>query len=307
MIALYHGDNNYDSWNDLLTELRAAKKEYAVLNGDEIDKLGDIFAGTDNYSFFGGTTNTAVIVKRISRNKQSSIFKALEEKLKTGLSRELYLWEDEKLEKESKVLKLATKYGIVKLYKAFDKLRMRKFVVDLLKKDGIEISETTLGKLLIIAPTNKYSLESEISKLIMLTKAKGENTISEEYLNVVTHDEIESQVWDLTEAISKRNQKLALELTNKLVKRNEDFPMVIAALAGQLELLYLLQLNLADTDLTSKFKIHPFVLSKNKYFAHNFTLPQLQMLFMKITNLDFNIKQGKIDSRLGLNLLITTI
>jgi DNA polymerase-3 subunit delta len=307
MFVLFHGDNSYDSWTELLELAAKNAQQYSVVYGEEIRSLADIFKNNDNFSFFRESLNSTIIIKRLSVCKLPTVFKSLEEKLKAGMDTSIFVWEDQKLEKTDKLIRIATKYGQVKLYKALDKVGMKKFVMQELAKDELKISETVINELLLKLPLDKYAILNELHKIIELVRSQKRKEVMASDLEMIVINEIESQIWDLTEAISKKDKKKSLQLLNKIFKRNEDFPLIVGALANQLELLYLIKLNLPASELTSKFKIHPFVLEKNKYFVRDFEFAQLKILFSKLANLDYNIKQGKIDAKLGLNLLITTL
>jgi len=235
MVYLFHGDNNYDSWYDLLASVNKSQSDYSVLQGDEINSLDMVFQNVDNFSFFGGTTSKIIIIKRLSDCKSLNVFKALEDKLKAGLNFDLYLWEPVTLDKTSKILRIGKKYGQVKLFKAIDKMTMKKFVSENLKKHNLAITEKVMAELLLVLAPDKYKIDNEITKLASLAKSFVRNEVLSEDLRVINFNEIESQIWDLTEVISKKDRKQALILVNKLFKRNEDFPLIIAALTNQLE------------------------------------------------------------------------
>jgi len=305
MLVLFHGDNSFDSWNSLL-EL-AAKDQYVIVRGEEITSVNDILKNSDSFSFFSEVSSSAIIIKRLSLMKSLPVFKALEEKIAAGLKTKIYIWEDHTLEKFDKLIRVATQYGSVKLFKAIGEVEMKKFILAELAIDKIKIADGVMNELIMKLPFEKFAIKNELAKVIELVRAQKKTEITSKDLEIININEIESKVWDLTEAIAKKDKRKALALLNKIFKRNEDFPLIIAAIANQFEMLYLMKLNIPNSELISKFKYKSYPLQKSSYFLKNFEIAQLKILFSKLTNLDYNIKQGKIDARLGLNLLISTL
>lgn len=307
MIFLFHGGDSYASWQNLLAEVKKIGKSPRVIFGDEVKTFNDIIAGAENYSLFLSDTPKATVIRRLSENKSKTLVKEIEDRLSKGYKDNLYLWEDGKLDKYSAVAKLAAKHGKIAETRTPGQAGINKFVADLIKERAVKINSQCLQDLLVKLPADKNAITNELEKLIMLARSDGDNEIKDKHLEAVTTNQIESQVWDLTDAISKRDKKVALKLVNRLYKRDDEFPLIVAAMANQLELLYVLKENIPTDILLEKFKIHPFIIEKNRKYAGMFTKDQLKMLFQKLTNLDFNVKQGRIEGRLGLNLLITTL
>ena len=307
MVILFHGADAYASWHNLLAEIHKAGKTPLILFGQDIKSFDEIIAGTENFSFFEAELNKVIVVKRLSESKSKTIIKELIEKAGKGYKSDIYLWEDHKLDKYSSLLKALSKSGRVNETRTPGLIGIKKFASDFFKQEGIVINEPVLNMLVAKMPQDKVSMANELEKLILLLHSSRETTLTLEDLEAISFSELENQVWDLTDAITRRDKKEALRLVNKIFKRNEDFPLIISALTNQLELLYMLKENISTQDMLEKFKIHPFIIEKNRSNAGRFTKDQLKTFFQKATNLDFSVKQGRIDARLGLNLLITTL
>lgn len=307
MLILFHGGDAYTSWQNLQNEIKKSGKTPLIVFGQDIKSFNEIVAGTENFSFFTTESEKVIVVKRLSESKSKTIVKELIEKIEKGYKSDIYLWEDHKLDKYSSLLKAISKIGKINETRTPGLIGMKKFASEFFKSEGIGISEAVLNVLVAKMPSDKVSMANELDKLLMLLHGNKKTSLELEDLEAISFNEIENQVWDLTDAMTRRDKKEALKLVNKLFKRNEDFPLIISALTNQLELLYMLKENISTSEMLEKFKIHPFIIEKNKINAVKFTKDQLKVLFQKATNLDFSVKQGRIDARLGLNLLITTL
>lgn len=306
MLILFHGGDAYASWHNLTEEIRKSGSTPLIVFGQDIKTFNDIVAGTENLSFFSSDINKVIVVKRLSESKSKTIIKELLEKAAKYKSN-IYLWEDQKLEKYSPLVKGVSKIGRVNETRTPGLAGIRKFAADYLLNERIKVTADVLDALISRMPADKASMTNELDKLVLLLHGQKKTDLSLNDLDAISSSEIEYQVWDLTDAMTKRDKKLALRLVNKLFKRNEDFPLIISALTNQFELLYMLKEKISTSEMLEKFKIHPFIIEKNRINADKFSDVQLKTLFQKTTNLDFSVKQGRIDARLGLNLLITTL
>jgi len=72
-------------------------------------------------------------------------------------------------------------------------------------------------------PADKAFMASELEKLALLVHSNKKTSLTSDDLKAISFNEIESQVWDLTDAISKKDKKNALRLVNKLFKEMKIF------------------------------------------------------------------------------------
>ena len=59
--------------------------------------------------------------------------------------------------------------------------------------------------------------------------------------------------------------------------------------------------------IAKKSGLHPFVVQKSYYLCSQFSIEQLKKIYQKIFQVDSDIKTGKIDSELALDLLLAEI
>jgi DNA polymerase-3 subunit delta len=307
MLYIYHGENSFDSWDALISDLDKKKKKFIVLEGKELTSTEEIFKDLNFISMFSNNDIDAIIIKRLSECKSKTVLKGLKSKLEEKISVDLYIWETVELGKFSSIMLLGKELGKVLHFKPMNAEIMKSFVKTELNNNKIEISPSILDSLLIKLPFDKFAIKNELEKIYILLSSNKKKVIELEDLNIVANYTVEHEIWDLTEAISKKDKVKSMELLNLILKKAEDFPLILAILTNQFEILYFIKSGIPDSIITSKLKVHPFVLEKNRYYARNFTIEQIKMLFFKLANLDFNIKKGRIDYRLGLNLLITTL
>jgi DNA polymerase III delta subunit len=342
MLKLIHGENYYLSHKRLL-ELKntSDQVEYAIIDGDTINDPAEIFVSEQSFGMF--KTSTLTIIKRFFKNpKRVSLEKKIIEKLeKSDISAiELIFWEDvdiyaKKRKGKSKASKTATGVGsdggmaIAKKPRATSKLdtylknnaqvednknlsmsQTEEWIKDVLGKYGISASTQVVKLIIERAGINLSLLDEELNKLSLYLNAEGRKELKpEDVESVVCFYQKDFQVWDLTDAFFNKDQKKALEILDVLlVNPQQDFPMIIGAILKQIKTIYLVKKYRDNPrEAMSKLELMPFLYYKAENLARRISVDMLRMMYRKFIDLDYSIKQGKIDVKLGLDLLILTL
>jgi DNA polymerase-3 subunit delta len=80
--------------------------------------------------------------------------------------------------------------------------------------------------------------------------------------------------------------------------------MVVYQFRTMLKIADLFDKKMSSSQIASKAKIHPFVVSKTLPLLRNFTLDKLKKNYQKIAKLDYEMKSGKGDAESALPLLV---
>jgi DNA polymerase-3 subunit delta len=161
--------------------------------------------------------------------------------------------------------------------------------------------------MVFIVGTNQQMLAGELEKLLLFIKAEKRSEVGKTDLEILTVNEADAGIWELTDALATRNRTKILGLANKIMQTDQDFHQILLPMiARQIKILFLAKQFPAD-QLVRDFKLHPYAVKKAMEQARSFEVTQLKQIFNKIINLDYAVKQGKIEPRLGLNLLLSTV
>jgi DNA polymerase III delta subunit len=333
MLKLIHGENYYLS-HKRLKEIKNSSKEveFAFIDGDYINDVGEIFVSGQSFGMF--KTSTVTIVKRFFKNpKKISLEKKIIERLQKEdvKSIDLIFWEDEDIyatRRKSKPKKPA-KDTVAKKPRATSKLdtflknfaeieenknltpiQIEKWIMDGLTKNGIKASLSCVQAIVKRVGTSQALLDEELNKLsLYLNSEKRKDLTIKDVEFVTSFYQQDYKIWDLTDAFFNKNQKKALEILDiLLVNPQQDFPMIIGAVLKQIKTIYLVSKYKHDTrTVMSKLRMMPFMFYKAENLARNISPKMLKLMYQKFIDLDYSIKQGKIDVRLGLDLLIMTL
>lgn len=309
MFKLYHGNENYIS-------LREAQREISKLKQDTSTIIEHIDASTKKPEDFVDTISSQNLfsprkiffVKRIykNRNKELIIEYLLENLEKTDIT--LIIWEDQKINGTTKYLKFFKKNNSIEEY---DKLNRRSFVSWAKKEVESTDLKFTPDSLNLLCELTNYEPErflKELEKLILTE----EKEITKEMLEKNTADTLEFDIWKFIDKLnSEKDNKEAVKILERLLNQNIDPNYIIAMIARNLRLIVLtqslIQKRTNTKDIASILKIPPFTVYPLLNASKKYTFERLKLLYEKLSNLDYEIKIGRIEAKLGLSLFCTMI
>jgi DNA polymerase-3 subunit delta len=306
MLAFVYGNNTYSSWKHVL---KLTGPDYRVIDGSDPLRLKEIYS-LDNLSLFAADTKP-VVLKRVfagrSKETLTQVLGFLERSDHKNF--ELVIWNDGKVDARTKLYTYLKKNaGEVKDFDFLNAVQLKEWVRAQGDSFGIKLNAPQADKIIMRAGTDQYVLESELVKLQLLLESYGRTDVIDADLEIISKADLEGDIWGLLDAVSGRNKVQMLRQLNRLLQEQRDFSYLITMLARQIKLLYLLKNPEIDSGkVSSEFKFHPYVVSKAKSQLFRFELKQLSTLFSKLAGLDLAIKEGKIEPRLGLNLLVATL
>jgi len=140
-------------------------------------------------------------------------------------------------------------------------------------------------------------LMQESKKLIALSKGIIDVNLVEKN----TEKTFEYQVFELSDAISKRQKEKVLTIVNKLMLNKETKDAIIPVLGGQFNRALHSKLNNDTKLVSSELKVKEFAIIKAKEMAASFTQKELKKICDLILSYEHMFKSGKIslDSAIG--------
>ena len=212
---------------------------------------------------------------------------------------------NDKLDERKKIVKELKKKSIVKECNKMNNLN--NIVKDFFK--GYNISNSDLNYFIDRVGNNLDILENEAKKILIY---KDDNfDITREDITNLTSKNIDIDIFKLIENIINDNKIEALETYHEMLKYNEEPIKIIIILANQFRIIYqskiLYQKGYTEANIASNLKIHPYRIKLALQTCRRFKEHTLLKYLSKLADLDYDIKTGKIDSTLGLELFILEI
>lgn len=150
--------------------------------------------------------------------------------------------------------------------------------------------------------------DSELAKLAAYVNA--ERPITERDVATMTAYVVEANVFEMVDAIGKRDGATASQLLHRLLENDEPLRL-FGMIVRQFRILILARefLNAGGSpkETGKAIGVHPFVGEKAAGQARAFTLDQLEHIYRHLLDSDVNIKTGKIDAVLALDLLLAGV
>jgi DNA polymerase-3 subunit delta len=301
MQKLYHGKNKYLSLRAAHNTLKSDFSNNEIIQLDaentEPTKIIDLIYSPSLFS-----TPKVYFIKRLYRNKEKAILldNLLEILSKQNLS--ILIWEDQKIRSNTKYYKFFKKNNTIE---EFEELNKRTFI-SWAKNEVTEYPFQLDSSLIkIIAERSNYDPERFINNLNKL-KLLNEREIDKKTLDKVIADTLETDIWKLMDYINESNQKNINQTLEKLLEYKVDPHYILAMIARNLrisiQIRYLLKKGTDTRKIASILKLPPFAVYPIIKTVRNTDQNKILLQYKKLSNLDYEIKTGRIDPILGLSL-----
>lgn len=315
MLKLFHGKDTFLSHQEArstINQLQNKFADYSLVQLDcsstEPEKIVQAYESFDMFS-----TGKIIYLKRVTEN---SDFKAISENIiefcKTSdeIKNEklhMLLWEFSKLRSNTRLYKLFKKTGQIYESPKLNKRTFLSWAKKYLKSEDIKLESSAISELAYRADFDTQRFSNEVEKLSL----SGKKTINKSDLANLTSDTFEIDIWKLIDGLNKSDKKASARSIEKLFKQNIDPFFIYAMIARNIrqitQVKSLLSDSLSNSEICSALKIPPFTLPAIKLKAESFDWDRLTMIYEKTNNLDYEMKTGRIDPKLGLTLLITVL
>ena len=154
--------------------------------------------------------------------------------------------------------------------------------------------------------SNINNIENELDKL-MIYKL-DEKEILKEDIDSMCISNMEEEIFALSDAIIKNDNKKALELYNLFITRNYEVTQMIGLIASQFR--FLLQIKLlynngkSNDEIAKLLEVHPYRVKLAINNCYYYSVESLSSYLNKLFELDKNIKLGLIDKNIFFQLFI---
>jgi DNA polymerase-3 subunit delta len=185
-------------------------------------------------------------------------------------------------------------------------------------KLGAILSPVQISKISSTFSNNLWQIDNELNKIIHYKRgiskeiSKDEKiTIADDDLKTMSSGKIDENIFALTDAIGNKNKNLALALLEKEIEAGMAeiylLHMVVRQFRILLQVRQALDSGFSQAQITGELKLHPYVVQKSLRQASGFSLEFLKNIFLKLIELDRDLKTGQAEFKVSLELLITKL
>lgn len=212
----------------------------------------------------------------------------------------------DKLDERKAITKLLKEKSVVEECIPLKNQDLRGWVKRQLGKNGIGIDNEALNEIINRCQNNTEVVVSETTKLILY--AEGMKFVDLPTVKLVITKNVEDNVYEITNKLLEKNHSKALEIYNDLVMHNEDPLRILGILVNKYrEILHtklLIQQGKDKQDVAHHFNASSgrayYIMKNAKVVSMEHVTEQLS----KLEELDYQIKSGRIDKKVGLELFI---
>ncbi|TES92586.1 MAG: DNA polymerase III subunit delta [Candidatus Cloacimonadota bacterium] len=179
----------------------------------------------------------------------------------------------------------------------FKKLKtdsLEKWIIDYVGKRGCSIEKEAALAIIEFSGDNQISLSGEIEKMITFVGEK-KALKKVDVLNILTSNKVKN-VFDLKEAIGKRELKNALSILNYLLEWGEVPEIILAVLRNFFlrlrGVLYYKRKGLLYNDIVKKMRVMSFIISKEMNYLRNFSQDELKVRLNLLYDAEVRMKTG---------------
>lgn len=288
--------NNIDELNIIRYDLENTKIENIIEDALCVSLFGDKkIILVDNAYIFTSTINKKLPEQNIEN---------LEKYIKNGNFDNIIIFNiiKEKIDERKKIVKLIKDKGIVKDFNKVNNIN--KYVIEMFENYKIDNNNITL--LINRVGNNLEILNQEINKI--KTYKDTDLVINEDDITSLTSKNIDIDFFSLIENIVAKNKEKALESYFEIIKNGEEPIKIIITLANKFRLIYqaknLYKKGYTEKDISNILGNNYYAIKKSLETGRNYDDNILLDTIINLANLDINIKSGKIDKNIGLELFI---
>lgn len=213
---------------------------------------------------------------------------------------------ESEIDKRGKMYKAVNKAGSVAEFGEQKEQLLTRWILGRLKKENKKITQSVLALFLSKTGTDMGNIDKELEKLLCYTLNK--EVIEAADVEAVCTEQISNQIFDMVNAIGKREQKRALSLYYDLLALKEPSMRILYLINRQfrilLDLKSMKRANLDAKTMAANAGIPPFAVKRNLEQAAAFSAAELKQAVSDGIELETDVKTGKINDQIAVELLI---
>ena len=213
---------------------------------------------------------------------------------------------EDNIDKRCKLYKIITKLGTVAMFETPDERTLLIWVKKLFTDEKMQIADEAVYRLVEGVGTNMNHLVMEAEKLKSYCLEKGKVTVDD--VNLLCVDQVEGKIFDMMDALSKRDKPKTISLYDDLLQLREPAMRILALITRQFHILLKIKLILETGGeygkIATAVKIPPFTVKKYVDQCKGYTYGELLECTKWCQETDEAIKSGRMRDSMAVEMLI---
>ncbi|PRY83874.1 DNA polymerase III subunit delta [Alkalibacterium olivapovliticus] len=212
----------------------------------------------------------------------------------------------DKLDKRKKITKSILKKAEVIEANPAKESEIRNYLQSYFSEKGFSIAPEAMNLLLQLTDHNLTRSIKEAEKLAIYHN--GQQAITIDAISKLVSKSLEQNIFDLNERVLNKNVKESIELYQDLITQKEDPIKILALMISQFRLLLQVKIlkkkGYQQSDIAAILKVHPFRVKLAVQKEQKFPQEILSKAHHLLITADHDIKTGKVDPELQIELFI---
>ena len=218
----------------------------------------------------------------------------------------IFVSNEEKIDSRKKLVKLINKNGKVLEFNKKDIGNINKYFKDYIKDNNYDMKDIDINYLINRLSNNIDLIKNELDKL-MLYKI-DDKIINREDIDNLIEPSIEEEIYNLTDAVIKKDIKRSIDLYHYFLDNNYDSIAMIPMIGNQFRFLYqvkkLSSMGKSNDVISKELGVHPYRVKLAIETNYNYTEDDYLKYLYKLATMDERIKMGELNKDLALELFL---
>ena len=275
-----------------------------VISGDKIDE-NEIISLCDTLPFFAE--------RRLVLVKDSGFFKNTTDRLpdyvKNLPEETVLIFSERECDKRNRLYKAVKSAGCVAEFPVQTETALLPWGAKLLANANLRITKNDLSYLIARVGTDMSLLSLELDKLA--NYCKGREAVTRADIEAVCTEQLDDNIFKMLEAVTRRDQKEALDIYADLLAKKEPPMRIIVMLGRQYNQLLMLREMMDDevpsSEFASRTGMNPYVVRKMIGTARRYTVRQLKSALSHCVSMQEAVTTGAVSDRLSVELLLVRL
>ncbi len=315
MLIFFYGEDTYRIKEGVKLMIERYKNKGFVLKffncQENSSDLTNYFKDEINqYSIF--KKKELVVISNVFSSPGDIRKKLLEEKEKLTDSKNVFLFfeEEKDINKKDKFFSFLRKKAECQEFRLFSFKEVKNWAGRKFNKRNFKVEEAALELLVQYAGINLWRVKNEVEKL-MNYRIKEKFIEKKDVEILVKPENLELNIFTIVDVISQKKKNKALKLLRFYLEKGDSPLYLLTMISYQFRNLLIVK-DLISKGYSYDFALkksglHPFVFKKTYSQSFKFSFEELKKIYRKILEIDFTIKNGKIEPFFALEMFIIQI
>lgn len=217
------------------------------------------------------------------------------------------IFREDEIDKRNRLFKKVKELGYFAEMKRQSEAELERWILTILKKEGINLTRSTMDYFLETVGTDMNVIRNELDKLISYLGDK--KVLEPADIDRICSRQISGQIFEMIDAMSSKNRKKAFRLYYDLISLKEPPMRILFLISRQYLQLYQIremqQKGLSGQALASAAGLSSYAVRKVAQRASHFSKEELKHCIEECALMYEQIKTGQIRDSIAVEILIT--